>query len=107
MMKYYNVDKLFIQFIVFLLLMLVSSPLQALDATDINQAIRDKGRQMDCRGNVCLETLARGNKAPPYADRVQKVRPAGQILSVFKFEKEIAFLAVDRCVAHLIHNHQR
>ena len=43
MMKHYKANRLFIQFTVFLLLMLVSSPLPALETADINQAIRDKG----------------------------------------------------------------
>ena len=42
-MKHYNINKLFINFMVFLLIVLISSPLLALEATDINQAIREKG----------------------------------------------------------------
>jgi len=42
-MKHYNINKLFIHFIVSLLIVLISSPGLALEATDINQAIYDKG----------------------------------------------------------------
>jgi hypothetical protein len=42
-MKHYNIYKLFINFMAFLSAVLISSPLQAIEATDINQAIRDKG----------------------------------------------------------------
>ena len=42
-MKHYKANRLFIQFTVFLLLILIASPGPALEATDINQASRDKG----------------------------------------------------------------
>jgi C1A family cysteine protease len=42
-MKHYNIYKLFINFMAFLSAVLISSPLPAIEATDINQAIRAKG----------------------------------------------------------------
>ena len=49
-------NKMIIRFIAFLLLILISSPLLAIDATDVNKAIREKGANWDA-GETAISNL--------------------------------------------------